>query len=89
MPEAFSPILRTTSLPLTLLSGILLPLTLAPLWLQRLAAWNPFSWAVRGLRAMFAGDLGDGAVWRSIVIIGALAVIAVSWSARQFNRSIR
>jgi hypothetical protein len=47
-----------------LLSGILLPLTYAPGWLQGIATWNPFSWAVDGTRALFRGDLGAPDVWQ-------------------------
>ncbi|GAA2996696.1 hypothetical protein GCM10020229_06510 [Kitasatospora albolonga] len=34
--------------PIALLSGTLLPLALAPVWLQTAAKWNPFYWAVEG-----------------------------------------
>jgi ABC-2 type transport system permease protein len=44
--DALAPLMNTVTQPIFLLSGILLPLTFAPLWLQRVAEWNPFSWAV-------------------------------------------
>jgi ABC-2 type transport system permease protein len=84
-----SPIINTVSQPLLLLSGILLPMALAPLWLQHVARWNPFSWAVGGMRALFAGDVGDDVVWQSVTIVAVLATIAVVWSSRQFGRSVR
>ena len=87
--DALAPLMNTVAQPVLLLSGILLPLVFAPLWLRRVANWNPFSWAVDGTRALFAGDLGNARVWEGLVIVGALAVLSVFWAAREFSRSIR
>lgn len=81
--------MNTVAQPVLLLSGILLPLALAPGWLQGIANWNPFSWAVEGTRALFAGDLGNDRVWQGLTIIAVLAVAGVVWAARQFARSVR
>jgi len=81
-------VINNLAQPLMLLSGTLLPIALAPLWLRRVADWNPFSWAVTGMRALFAGHAGDAVVWQSIVIMAGLALIAMTWSARLFSRSV-
>src|SRR3954462_8523527 len=49
--DALAPLLNTITQPLLLTAGILLPLTFAPKWLKTVADWNPFSWAVDGVRA--------------------------------------
>ena len=64
--DALAPLMNTVAQPVLLLSGILLPLTFAPGWLQGVADWNPFSWAVDGTRALFAGDLGNDQVWQGL-----------------------
>jgi ABC-2 type transport system permease protein len=87
--DALAPAMNTVAQPVLLLSGILLPLTYAPGWLQGIADWNPFSWAVDGTRALFRGDLGAPAVWQGLTIMATLAVLAVAWSARLFARSVR
>ena len=87
--DALAPAMNTVSQPVLLLSGILLPLTFAPGWLRGVANWNPFSWAVKGIRALFQGDLGAPAVWEGLIIMAALAVLAVTWAAREFARSVR
>src|SRR3954468_4284355 len=87
--DALAPLMNTVAQPVLLLSGILLPLTFAPGWLQAVADWNPFSWAVDGTRALFRGDLGAPAVWQGLVIMAVLAVLAVVWAARLFARSVR
>jgi ABC-2 type transport system permease protein len=87
--DALAPLMNTVAQPVLLLSGILLPLTLAPGWLQGIAGWNPFSWAVDGTRALFRGDLGSSDVWQGLVIMAVLAVLSVVWAAREFARSVR
>jgi ABC-2 type transport system permease protein len=87
--DALAPLMNTIAQPVLLLSGILLPLTLAPGWLKGVADWNPFSWAVEGTRALFAGDLGNDKVWQGLVIMTVLTVAAVFWAAREFARSVR
>jgi ABC-type multidrug transport system, permease component len=87
--DALAPLMNTITQPLFLLSGILLPLTFAPLWLQRVAGWNPFSWAVDGIRALFASDIGNDKVWQGLLIVVVLTVISVVWAARKFATSVR
>lgn len=87
--DALAPLMNTVAQPVLLLSGILLPLTFAPGWLQGIADWNPFSWAVNGTRALFRGDLGADAVWQGLLIMAALAVLAVVWASRKFATSVR
>jgi ABC-2 type transport system permease protein len=86
---ALAPVVNTVAQPIALLSGVLLPLALAPHWLRAIAAWNPFYWAVNGMRALFAGNLGDRSVWESLIIIPVLTVAAVAWSARLFADRVR
>lgn len=87
--DALAPLMNTVAQPILLLSGILLPLIFAPDWLKRVAQWNPFSWAVDGTRALFAGDLGNDKVWQGLLITAVLTVISVAWAAREFARSVR
>jgi len=87
--SALSAVNNTVSQPVMLLSGMLLPLTLAPLWMLNIAKVNPFYWATNGTRALFAGYTGFPSVWASIVITLATAVLATAWSMRLFARSVR
>ncbi|GAA3769829.1 ABC transporter permease [Plantactinospora mayteni] len=87
--DALAPLMNTIAQPVLLLSGILLPLNFAPGWLQGIADWNPFSWAVDGARALFAGDLGNDAVWQGLSVMAVITALAVVWAAREFARSVR
>ncbi len=87
--DGLAPLLNAVSMPVMLLSGILLPLTFAPGWLRAIAFWNPFSWAVDATRALFNGHPGDPHVWKALVVLGCLAIAMVAWAARLFARSAR
>jgi ABC-2 type transport system permease protein len=86
---ALGPTINTVAQPVALLSGVLLPLALAPLWIQNVALFNPFSWATNGMRALFNGDLSEPVIWQGITIIVVLCIATVVWSARLFNRTVR
>ncbi len=86
---AMAPVVNTLAQPIALLSGVLLPLALAPMWLQTAAKWNPFYWAVEGMRALFSGNIGDSVVWQGLLIVVVMTTGAVYWSARLFSARIR
>ena len=74
--------------PLALLAGILIPLSVAPLWVRRVALWNPFAWGANGMRAIFDGHIGAPVVWQAFIILTALAAVTVVLSSRLFTREI-
>jgi ABC-2 type transport system permease protein len=86
---ALAPMMTTISQPIMLLSGVLLPLTLAPFWLHRIADFNPFYWATNGMRSLFQGNPGASSVWLSLVIVVVLAVAVMGWSVRLFTRAVQ
>jgi ABC-2 type transport system permease protein len=86
--DSFAPLIFTVSLPLLLLSGVLLPLTFAPGWLRAIAAVNPLAYAVEASRAIFNDHLADPRIGVAVAIMGVLAAIAVSVAARQFGRAV-
>jgi len=88
-PGSMGQIINNIAQPLMLLSGTLLPIALAPLWIRTVAVYNPFAWAVAGMRAIFAGRPGDYHVWWSIVLIAALMAVALTWSTRLFAKTAK
>jgi len=75
------------ALPLMLLSGIMLPLSLAPQVLQNIAKANPFFYAVEGGRAMINGHFSDAAVAQALIIFGVLAALALTWATRSMRKA--
>ncbi|MHB8331822.1 MAG: ABC transporter permease [Candidatus Dormibacteria bacterium] len=86
--NSFAPVIFTAALPLLLLSGVLLPMSLAPSWLQTVANVNPLSHAVTAARAVFLGNIANANVGEGFLIMGVLAVLAVAGAARSFGRAI-
>ena len=84
--DPLAPTLNTIALPVSLLSGIILPLALAPLWLQTLAKANPFSYAVEATRALFAGSFQSLGIVEGFAIIGVLAVVVFLWGVRSLKK---
>jgi ABC-2 type transport system permease protein len=89
--DGFAPLTNMLVMPIWLLAGIFIPMTTLPKghWLRTISEWNPFTWAVDGTRALFAGNPGDDSVWKALVIMGVLTALAVIWAGRRFARSVR
>ena len=86
--DAFAPMLNTFLFPILLLSGILLPMSLAPDWLQTVASFNPFEHVVEAARAMFNGQWGNPEILIGAGLMAGLAVIAVWVGSRAFSRAV-
>ena len=86
---ALGPVYNTVSQPIMLLAGVLLPLAVAPLWLKRVADWNPFYWGTAAMRSLFAGHPGQPVVWEGALIVGLLMASAIAWATWKFSRALR
>ena len=85
--DAYAPLVFTATLPLLLLSGVLLPMTFAPQWLRALANLNPLTYAVDATRAVFNDHLSDPSVMKGLLVMGVLAIATVVIAARSFGRA--
>jgi len=86
--DSYAPLIFTSSLPILLLSGVLLPLGLAPQWLRTIAAANPLSYAVDAARAVFLGNLDNPSVVKGVALMAVLAIFAIFLGARAFGRAV-
>jgi ABC-2 type transport system permease protein len=85
--DSFAPLIQGVSLPAMLLSGVFLPMALAPDWLRHLSQANPLTYSLDALRALFHGDLTS-----QDVVVGTSASLAMAglllwWGSRAFQRS--
>lgn len=84
--DVMAPVINIVMMPVLLLSGILLPMTIGPQWLQDLSDLMPFKYVVTGVRDAFAGSFGTGAVlWGSVWAL-LLAVLATWWGTATFRK---
>ncbi len=84
--DAFAPLLNSVMLPLMLLSGIMLPMSLGPDWLYDLSRINPLSYIVDGARSAFLGDVSTSTFAAGILVALGLALAAVAFGTRVFRR---
>jgi ABC-2 type transport system permease protein len=69
---------QTLLFPLLILSDMLLPLDIAPVWMQHFARINPVTNLVNAQRVLFAGDLSSPLVIPGIIAALATAMIGMA-----------
>ncbi|HVC76267.1 MAG TPA: ABC transporter permease [Candidatus Micrarchaeaceae archaeon] len=75
-------------LPLTLLSGVLLPLSLGPDWLRVLAHLNPMYYAVEAARDLAAGTTASIVVSEGFLVMCAAVVAALWWGTGSYRKAM-
>ncbi|MEE3849068.1 ABC transporter permease [Gordonia sp. LSe1-13] len=84
--DVMAPVINMIMMPVLLLSGILLPMTLGPTWLQRLSDFMPFRWIVDGVRDSFAGDIVSSTVFWGLVTAVILGALGTWWGTAVFRK---
>ncbi|MEV7006072.1 ABC transporter permease [Streptosporangium sp. NPDC051022] len=84
--NGMSQIVQFFALPLTLLAGMLLPVSLGPQWLQTAARFNPLYYSVEAGRSLFAGHLGDGTIPVAFGLFVVLGALALTWAVRSLGK---
>lgn len=84
--DTLASLLNSVSVPVMLLSGILLPMTVGPKWLQDIARINPYSHTVDAARALFRGDFATHDVYVGTAVTLVFSLILMAIGARGFAR---
>jgi len=85
--DTLASVVNSFATPLLLLSGITLPLTLAPKVIQAIASVNPFAYEVTASRSLFVGNFADSAILVGGIFLAALAALAFWWAIRSFRKA--
>ena len=84
--DVMAPVINMVMMPVLLLSGIMLPMTLGPAWLERVSDFMPFRWIVDGVRSSFVGDFAaSGVMWGTSWAL-VLFALAVWWGTATFRK---
>ena len=84
--DVMAPVINMVMMPVLLLSGILLPMTIGPGWLETASDFMPIRHVVDGVRSSFAGDLAaSGVMWGSIWSL-LLFALAIWWGTSTFRK---
>jgi ABC-2 type transport system permease protein len=82
--DAFAPLINTIVVPLLLLSGIFLPLTLGPGWLQGIARISPFRYIIDAMRQAYLGHYFNTLMIEGIAVAVGMAAIFLWLGSRVF-----
>jgi ABC-2 type transport system permease protein len=84
--DAFAPLINSVIVPLVLLSGIMLPLTLGPGWLQGIARISPFRYIIDAMREAYSGHYFDTIVVEGLAVAIGMAAVFMWLGSRVFVR---
>ena len=82
--DAFAPLINTVVVPLLLLSGIFLPLTLGPGWLQGIARISPFRYIIDAMREAYLGHYFNTVMIEGIAVAVGMALLFLWLGSRVF-----
>jgi ABC-2 type transport system permease protein len=86
--SSFAAVINGINLPLLLLAGVLLPISLGPLWLRVLAHLNPLYYLVVASRSLAAGHITTPVVWQAFAVLVPLCLLVLAWATRVFRRAV-
>jgi len=76
------------NLPILLLAGVLLPLSLAPSWMRLLAHLNPLYYVVEASRDLANGTITSWTVGEGFLLTILLTILVLWWSTRTYRRAV-
>jgi ABC-2 type transport system permease protein len=82
----YAPVLNMVALPLLLLSGILLPMSFAPDWLNFVSNLNPLRHIVEAMRDAFVGNYETVSVGIGLIVAVALAAVSLAAGTVAFRK---
>jgi ABC-2 type transport system permease protein len=86
--SSFAAIINGINLPLLLLAGVLLPISLGPLWMRVIAHFNPLYYLVQASRALAVGSFSSPAVWQAFAVLVPLCAVVLLWATRVFRKAV-
>lgn len=81
-------VMNGINLPLLLLSGVLLPISLAPDWMKVIAHINPLYYAVEGSRSLAAGTFDASSVLYGFLVMVPLTALTLVWATRVYRKAV-
>ncbi|CAL9596396.1 ABC transporter permease [Streptomyces sp. enrichment culture] len=84
-PQEFGPTINALTMPSMLLSGLMLPMTLGPAWLDVLSRLMPFRHLVDAMRDAYAGSYATAHMLYGVLVGLALTALAVTVGTRVFR----
>ncbi|WP_329194418.1 ABC transporter permease [Streptomyces sp. NBC_01435] len=86
-PQEFGPVINAVTMPAMLLSGLMLPMTLGPGWLDVVSRLTPLRYLVDAVRDAYVGAYATAHMLYGTLVAVAFAVVAVAVGSRAFCRA--
>ena len=84
-PQEFGPLVNAMTMPSMLLSGLMLPMALAPAWLDVLSHFMPFRYLVDAVRDAYVGSYATDHMLYGVLVALGFAALAVTVGTRVFR----
>jgi ABC-2 type transport system permease protein len=86
--SSFAAIVNGINLPVLLLAGVLLPISLGPAWIRVLAHFNPLYYLVQAARVLAAGTLAGTAIWQALAVLVPLCALVLTWATSVTRKAV-
>jgi len=86
--SSLAAVMNGINLPILLLSGVLLPLTLAPSWMRVVAHFNPMYYVVEANRLLVTGQINEAQVGEAFLVMLPLTAAVLWWATGVFKRAV-
>jgi ABC-2 type transport system permease protein len=86
--SSFAAIVNGINLPVLLLAGVLLPISLGPAWIRVLAHFNPLYYLVDAARVLASGTLSGTAVWQAAAVLVPLCALVLTWATAVTRKAV-
>jgi len=84
--DVMAPVINMVMMPVLLLSGILLPMTIGPTWLQRASDFMPIRHIVDAVRSAFGADFSASSMAWGSAWAALLLVLSLWWGTATFRK---
>ncbi|MEU2332752.1 ABC transporter permease [Streptomyces sp. NPDC013172] len=84
-PQEFGPMINALTMPSMLLSGLMLPMTLAPAWLDILSHFVPFRYLVDAVRDAYVGSYTTAHMLYGVLVALGFSTLGVAVGTRVFR----
>ncbi|MDO0911715.1 ABC transporter permease [Streptomyces sp. DT2A-34] len=84
-PQEVGPAINAMTMPMMLLSGLMLPMTLGPRWLDVLSHFVPFRYLVDAVRDAYVGSYATAHMLYGVLVALAFTALAVTVGTRVFR----
>ncbi|WP_328902434.1 MULTISPECIES: ABC transporter permease [unclassified Streptomyces] len=86
-PQEFGPVINSLTMPAMLLSGLMLPMTLGPKWLDVLSHFTPFRYLVDAVRDAYVGSYATPHMLYGVLVALGFAALAVTVGTGVFRKA--